>query len=180
MKKIAIIGAGLSGLTTAFYLKQMGYHPVVFERKDRIGGVIHTSKDNGFLYESGPNSGVISHPETIELIDDLDSSCELEIADSAAKKRWIWKKNRWHALPAGPLSAISTPLFTLKDKFRILGEPLRKKGDNPNEPLNELVLRRLGKSFLDYAVDPFVLGIYEGDPSQLIPKYTLTKLYNLE
>jgi oxygen-dependent protoporphyrinogen oxidase len=62
----------------------------------------------------------------------------------------------------------------------LLGEPFRKKGQNPDETLKELVLRRMGKSFLEYAVDPFILGIYSGDPAKLVPKYALPKLYRLE
>ena len=77
-------------------------------------------------------------------------------------------------------SAVSTPLFTWGDKFRILGEPWRAKGTNPNETLAELVKRRLGNSFLDYAIDPFISGIYAGNPYELVPKYALPKLWNLE
>ncbi|HLP04735.1 MAG TPA: protoporphyrinogen oxidase, partial [Paludibacter sp.] len=67
-----------------------------------------------------------------------------------------------------------------KDKFRILGEPFRKPGTNPHETLAGFVKRRLGQSFLDYAVDPFIIGVYAGDPNYLIPAYALPKLYNLE
>jgi len=83
-------------------------------------------------------------------------------------------------LPSGLISAASTPLFTLKDKFRVLGEPFRKKGENPEENLSEMVKRRLGESFLNYAIDPFISGIYAGSPKYLIPKYALPKLYALE
>ncbi|MDO4757219.1 MAG: protoporphyrinogen oxidase, partial [Parabacteroides sp.] len=86
----------------------------------------------------------------------------------------------FHALPSGLLSAITTPLFTLYDKLRILGEPFRAKGNNPNESVGELTVRRLGKSFLNYAVDPFLSGVYAGDPMRLITRYALPKLYNLE
>ena len=71
-------------------------------------------------------------------------------------------------------------MFTLGDKFRILGEPFRAKGTNPDESVGELAARRLGKSFLNYAVDPFLSGVYAGDPLKLITRYALPKLYNLE
>ena len=67
-----------------------------------------------------------------------------------------------------------------KDKLRILGEIFRKKGDDPFESVADLVKRRLGESFLDYAVDPFISGIYAGDPSRLVTRFALPKLYNLE
>lgn len=178
--RVAITGAGLTGLTTAFYLKKAGIPFVVFEKADRAGGVIQTFNEKGFTFEGGPNSGILSRPEVAELLEDLKNDFTLEVANEAAKARWIWKKDRWVPLPSGLISGITTPLFSFSDKLRILGEPFRKKGDNPNEPLAGLVLRRMGKSFLDYAIDPFILGIYSGDPGQLVTKYAFPKLYHLE
>jgi oxygen-dependent protoporphyrinogen oxidase len=180
MKKIAIIGAGLTGLTTAYYLKKSGIQFTVFEKQNRTGGVIRTGMQNGFLFEQGPNSGIISNLETVELLDKLSDCCQFVTASKIAKKRLIWKDNKWEALPSGLLSAIKTPLFTVADKFKVLKEPFVKKGNNPDENLAEMVKRRLGKSFLDYAIDPFISGIYAGDTTYLIPKYALPKLYQLE
>lgn len=177
---ITIIGAGLTGLTIAFYLKKAGKKVILIEKKDKVGGVIQTIEKDGFVYETGPNTGVLSNPELVKLFDDLKNDCELETANEASKQRWILKDGEWNALPSGPVSAIKTPLFSLKDKFRILGEPFRKKGTNPYETVAELVKRRLGQSFLDYAVDPFISGIYAGDPNKLVTKFALPKLYNLE
>jgi oxygen-dependent protoporphyrinogen oxidase len=178
--EVLIIGAGLTGLTTAFYLKKAGIPFRIVEKAGHVGGVIRTFREQGFVYEAGPNTGVVGNPEVAELFEELAGRCTLEIANPDAKRRLIWKGGRWHALPSGPISAVFTPLFTLKDKFRILGEPFRKKGTNPNEHLSEMVKRRLGRSFLDYAVDPFVSGVYAGDPRYLVPRYALPKLYQLE
>ncbi len=175
-----IVGAGLTGLTTAYYLKKKGLDVVVIEKDQRPGGVIQTFREEGFVYEAGPNTGVLSHPEVAELFEELEGSCRLEIADPEAKRRLIWKSGGWHALPGGPVSALTTPLFSFRDKLGILGEPFRAKGTDPLETLEELVIRRLGKSYLDYAVDPFISGIYAGDPSRLVTKYALPKLYALE
>lgn len=177
---IVIVGAGLTGLTMAFYLKKAGINFKIVEKASRTGGVIHTISENGFVYETGPNTGVISHPELTELFEDLAGKCTLETADPNAKRRLIWKNRLWHALPSGLGSAINTPLFTWHDKFRILGEPFRPKGTNPDESLAELVRRRLGQSFLDYAIDPFISGVYAGDPNKLITRYALPKLWKLE
>jgi len=178
--EVVIIGAGLTGLTIGFYLKKAGIDFKIVERLGKTGGVIQTIKEQGFVYETGPNTGVISHPEMAELFEDLADRCTLETADPNAKRRLIWKNNAWHALPSGLFSAIGTPLFTWYDKFRILGEPFRKKGTDPNESLAQLVKRRLGKSYLDYAVDPFISGIYAGNPNELVTRYAMPKLYNLE
>ncbi len=178
--KVAIVGAGLTGLTTAFYLKKAGVDFQIFEKADRAGGVIQTYREEGFTFEAGPNSGVLSKPEVAELFEDLGDDCTLEMADETAKARWIWLKDKWVPLPSGPVSGITTPLFSFSDKLRLLAEPFRKKGNNPDESLADLVLRRMGKSFLDYAIDPFILGIYSGDPAKLVTKYAFPKLYRLE
>jgi protoporphyrinogen/coproporphyrinogen III oxidase len=178
--EVVIVGAGLTGLTMALYLKKAGINFLVIDKSGKVGGVIQTISERGFVYETGPNTGVVSNPEMTELFEELAGKCTLEVADPNAKRRLIWKNSQWNALPSGLWSAITTPLFTWYDKFRILGEPFRAKGTNPNEKLAELVKRRMGKSFLDYAVDPFISGIYAGDPNKLVTRYALPKLYQLE
>ncbi len=180
LPSITIIGAGLTGLTTGFYLKKAGFPVTIIEKSEHIGGVIRSIHKNGFLYEKGPNTGVIGNVELLQLFQNLKGKIEPTIADADAKKRLILKNNRWEPLPSGLMSAIRTPLFTWYDKCRILGEPFRKKGTDPDETLADMVRRRMGKSFLSYAVDPFISGIYTGDPETLIPRLALPKLYNLE
>lgn len=180
MKDVIIIGAGITGLATAHHLKKNSKDIMVVEQSDVVGGVIKTVKEKGYIYEEGPNSGVIGNVEVIRLFDDLKGHCELEEANDNVKKRLILKNGNWEPLPMSLKAAIKTPLFSLKDKFRVLGEPFRARGKNPHETLAELVKRRLGKSFLDYAIDSFIIGVYAGDPRRLIPKYALPKLYNLE
>lgn len=177
---IVIIGAGLTGLTLAHKLRQKNAGFLVLERSPKIGGVINTIEKDSFIFETGPNTGVLGNEQVMELFDELEPYCKLEVAGDNVNKRYVLKEGAWEPMPDGLLKGITTPLFSLKDKLRILGEPFRKPGTNPNETLDQMVIRRMGKSFLDYAVDPFILGIYAGDPSYLVPKYALPKLYNLE
>ncbi len=177
---VIILGAGVTGLTLAHHLKKRGKEFLVLEKMDRHGGVVHTKQQNDFVYESGPNSGIVSHPEVVSLFDELGDAIKVEKGNDLVKVRYVLKDGEWNALPGSLKSAINTPLFTLKDKLRVLGEPFRKKGNDPDESLADLVKRRLGASFLDYAIDPFILGIYAGDPAMLIPRHALPKLYNLE
>lgn len=177
---VVVIGAGLTGLTTAHYLNKRKKNFIVLEKESRIGGVINTKKENNFLFEEGPNTGVVGNTTVVELFEDLSGICELELAGNNVKKRFILKNGKWEHLPLGLMDAISTPLFTMKDKFRVLGEPFRSAGKNPHENLANFVKRRLGESFFNYAIDPFIIGVYAGDPNYLIPKYALPKLYNLE
>lgn len=177
---IIIIGAGLSGLATAWYLKKKGKKVTILEASDKIGGVIQTHKKEGFIFEQGPNTGILKYPEVVEMFEDLKDKCKLTIANEAVKRRFILHKGKWQQLPAGLIGGIKTPLFSWYDKFRLLGEPFRKPGNDPDETLADFVKRRMGKSFLEYAVDPFILGVYAGDPELLIPRHALPKLYNLE
>lgn len=177
---VIIIGAGLTGLTLAFYLKKAGKKILLVEKMSRTGGVISTTKKDGFTYETGPNSGSMGSPEMAELFEDLGDRCELETANEDAKFRWVWKNGQWNNLPSGLWQGITTPLFSFSDKFRLLAEPLRKKGNDPHESIATMVERRMGKSFLNYAVNPFISGIYAGDPYNLVTKYALPKLYMLE
>ncbi len=179
-RDVIIIGAGLTGLTMAYYLKKSGRNVLVIEKDSRAGGVINTISADGFIYETGPNTGVLSTPEIARLFIDLNGNCDLDTANPKSKKRYILKNGKWQPLPSGLFSAVTTPLFTLKDKFRILAEPFRRRGNDPDETLAQLVRRRMGESYLDYAVDPFISGIYAGDPATLVTRYALPKLYALE
>ena len=179
-KEFVVVGAGLTGLTTAYTLAKAGADVQVLEAQDRVGGQIRTYEENGFIYESGPNTGSISWPEVKELFESLGDSCSLQVADESAKRRLIWKGTQFWALPSSLSTALKTPLFTWYDKFRILGEPFRAKGTNPDETVGELACRRLGKSYVDYAINPFISGVYAGDPMRLVTRYALPKLYRLE
>ena len=152
----------------------------MLECQDRIGGQINSQHIGDFIFESGPNTGVVKHPEVAELFEQLNGACELETALESSKRRLIWKGDKFHALPSSLASALKTPLFKWYDKIRILGEPWRKKGNDPYESIGSLAERRLGKSYVEYAVDPFLSGVYAGDPYKLPARLALPKLYNLE
>ena len=178
--EVVVIGAGITGLITTFLLREKGIDVVLLEKTDRVGGQLHTISDEGFLFESGPNTGVVSNKEVLELFSKLKGECSLQIAQQEAKVRLIWKNGLFRPLPNGLSSAMSTNLFSWYDKINILFEPFRKKGNDPFESVASLVKRRLGKSYLNYAVDPFVSGIYAGDPNRLVTRFALPKLYRLE
>jgi len=177
---VVIIGAGLTGLSAAFNFSRKGKKVLVLEKNERIGGQIQTVEKDGFVFETGPNTGSLSNPEVAELFAALAPACKMEIADRSAARRLIWKNGKFHDLPSGLFSGIATPLFAWADKFRILGEPFRKKGNNPDESVGALAARRLGKSILDYAVNPFISGVYAGNPMDLTTRFALPKLYALE
>jgi protoporphyrinogen/coproporphyrinogen III oxidase len=178
--EVIIVGAGLTGLTLAFYLKKNGISCRLVEKEAQPGGVIRTYRHDGFTFEAGPNTGVLGNLEVMDLFRDLGGACTLEVANPEARRRLIWKDGKWHCLPGGLSQAVTTPLFSFRDKLRIIGEPFRRRGRDPLESVADLVRRRMGNSFLEYAVDPFISGIYAGDPDRLITRYALPKLYSLE
>ena len=178
MKDVVVIGAGLTGLTISFLLKNEGKDICLLEKKGKVGGAIQTHCEDGYVFEEGPNTGVIGNPEVAELFEML--GCEIETANKSAEKRLILKNNKWYPLPSGAVSFMTTPLFTTTDKLKMMFEPLRKKGNDPDESVASLAARRIGQSFVDYAVNPFISGIYAGDPEHLTTRYALPKLYNLE
>lgn len=179
-KDVIIVGAGLTGLSAGVELTKRGLSVAILEKRDRVGGQIESYRENDFLFESGPNTGSGASQEVMDLYKTLSDRCEIEFASKESESRWIWKGGRFHPLPHGLVSGITTPLFTFADKLRILGEPFRARGSDPDETIAAMTTRRLGQSFLDYAVDPFLSGIYAGDPHTLITRYALPKLYNLE
>lgn len=179
---VIIIGAGLTGLTTAHTLRQGGLRVALVDKADHLGGVIQTEHHDGFTLEHGPNTGIISNEEVATFLKQFP---ELAItASPEAKRRLILKSQsgvqHFFPLPHSLSTAITTPLFTLRDKIRLLAEPFRAQGKETEESVASLVRRRLGQSFLDYAVNPFIGGIYAGDPEKLITRYALPKLDALE
>lgn len=174
-----VVGAGITGLTLAHRLCLAGRAPLVLERSARIGGQIQTYRRDGFIYESGPTTGIISCPEVAQLFGELGGDI-LQTALPSARRRLILKRGAFRPLPSSLSSAISTELFTWSDKLRVLLEPFRRRGTNPHESVEALVRRRLGDSFYTYAVEPFIGGIYAGDATHLVTKYALPKLYALE
>jgi len=177
--KVAIIGAGISGLSTAHFLKKAGIDATIFEKNKYPGGTISSKMVDGYLVESGPNSTSETNHVIDELLSDLGIQDEKVYADENSKYRFILRNGTLHALPSGPGSFITTKLWTAHGKLRLLGEPFTGRADH-EESIADFVARRLGREFLDYAINPFVAGVYAGDPSELSVRAAFPKLYALE
>ena len=176
--EVVILGAGATGLTLAYELHKRKIPFALLETSSRTGGVIETHRENKFVFESGPNTLQLNRNEVGVLFEEL--GLQPVLPSENAKYRYILKNGRWCALPSSPLSLVTTRLFSVKDKLKLMVEPLRRRGHFENETLAATVVRRLGQSFLDYAIDPFVSGIYAGDPNELITRVAFPRLYNLE
>jgi len=180
-KKVIVLGAGISGLTTAYLLHKDGYDVTVLEKNDKVGGSIETVIENGLLFDRGPNSALETTPLIAQLVDELNLSEQFIYASKKGNKRYILRNNKLHALAISPPAFIKSKLFSGKAKLRLLKEPfVGKSRDGYYQSIAEFVTRRLGQEFLDYAINPFVAGVYAGNPEDLSVKSAFPKLYALE
>lgn len=174
-----VVGGGISGLATAWFLRRRGIATTVFEADAEPGGSIRTLRRDGFLVEAGPNSALYRDGALGELVRELALTGELIEANAAAKRRYVAKGGRPVALPDGPLALLTTGVFTPAGKLRLLLEPFRARAA-VEESIAQFVRRRLGREFLDWAIDPFVSGVYAGDPERLSVRAATPKIYALE
>jgi oxygen-dependent protoporphyrinogen oxidase len=180
-----VVGAGISGLTAAYYLsKARGSGAegslAVLEAGSGPGGKMISVHQDGFLCEFGPNSLRGSRPHLWELIDELGLTERVVRAAPAAKKRYILKRGRLEALPAGPGQVLRSSLLSARGKLRLLSELLVPRGHRHEESVAAFVSRRFGREPLRFAVDPFVAGIYAGDSAELSAQAAFPQLTGLE
>ncbi len=181
--RIAVIGAGISGLTTAYQLSTMGVETHVFEASDRIGGPIATHTVDGYQLETGPHTLLVRHAAVADLLQELGIDDRAITADEAANKRFIVRDGRPRALPMSPTDFATTDVLSPAGRLRLLAEPVipaNGPDDDIDETLESFVDRRLGEEARAYLLDPFVGGIYAGNPQQLSAKHAFPSLVALE
>ena len=180
-KEIVVIGAGISGLATSFWLKKAGFKITILESNNNPGGAMITEIKDGYLIDYGPNSGLETTPHIRKIVDEIGLTDDLIYANEQGNNRYILKNNKLHSLPTGLIPFLKTKLFSVKGKVRLFKEPfIGKSEDGYYQSLGSFVKRRLGEEFLTYAIDPFVSGVFAGDPNKLSVKSAFPKLYRLE
>jgi oxygen-dependent protoporphyrinogen oxidase len=181
MKSVAIIGAGITGLSAAFYLKRKGIAVTVYEANGRVGGVIQSIRKDGFLAESGPNTILETSPKISKLVRDLNLESRRLDTNPNAEARFVVRGGRPIAMPSSQLGIFTSKLLSARAKLALIREPfVSPRRDGMEESVAEFVTRRLNREFLDRLVDALVAGIYAGDPQKLSVKYALPKLFELE
>jgi protoporphyrinogen/coproporphyrinogen III oxidase len=181
MAAVAVVGGGIAGLTAAYRLKQRGARVVVYEAGERVGGAIRTERRDGYLAELGPNSLASPGPELRALVAELGLEPSLLPASPAARTRYVVRRGKLLPLPMSPQALLTTRLLSNGAKLAVFGEPLVEAGDSPvEESVATFVRRRFNQEVLDYLANPFVGGIYAGDPEQLSVRHALPRLYALE
>jgi len=178
-KSVIVIGGGISGLCCAWWLRRRGVNVTLLEKASTVGGTMKTHREGGWLIETGPNSALETTPLFSELFNELGIIDKRRYANEAASRRYIVKNGTLHPLPMGPGSFITSRLWSGGAKLRLLKEPFIGRAVK-EESIAEFVRRRLGDEFLHYAIDPFVAGVYAGDPAKLSVQSAFPKLYALE
>jgi oxygen-dependent protoporphyrinogen oxidase len=180
MASIAIVGAGITGLTAAYRLKQRGSRVVLYEASDRIGGVIKSERRNGYLAELGPNS-LAPTPGVATLLAELGLESRRVAALSEADARYIVRRGRLVRVPMSPPELLTSRLFSNAAKLAIFGEPLVETSDSPvDESVAAFIRRRFNQEVVDYLANPLVAGTFAGDPEQLSVRHALPQLQALE
>jgi oxygen-dependent protoporphyrinogen oxidase len=167
--RIGIVGAGLSGLATAFYLQQLAPSAqiVVFEANAHAGGTMQTHVVEGFRFEAGANGFLTNKPDTLELVRDCGLEASLLPSSDLTRRRFVYH-DQLRELPATPPAFLKTRLLTWPQKLRLLAEPLvppRRGGSE--ETVRQFGDRRVGKAFTSVFLDAMCAGIYGSTPERL-------------
>lgn len=190
MKRVAVLGAGVAGLTTAYELSKKGVEVTLFEAAPRVGGKVRTESNEGVVYEAGPDSFVTNKPEALELIKELGLDGDLLPTDEKRKTVWVYTGGRLIPMPEGLALVLPTkimpfalsPLLSWKAKFRMAAEPFMPKADASveDESLGDFFLRRVGQEAVDKLVAPMLAGIYASDPYQMSLRSTFPMFADME
>ncbi len=190
-KRIAVIGGGITGLAAAHRLINLDsqVRVTLFEGSERLGGIIQTVRQNGFLIELGPDSFITNKPGAVTLCEEIGFSDQLIPTDESFRRSLVLRKGRPLQVPDGfmlmapakPMAILTTPILSVMGKLRLLREAITTaKTSVDDESLGSFVRRRFGKEALDRLVQPLIGGIYTADPEKLSLKATLPRFLEME
>lgn len=186
---IAVVGGGISGLATAWYLAQAGRSCTLIEKQPRLGGVIDTSQWEGCILEGGPDSFLGAKPEAMQLIRELGIESEVISSNDHQRVTFIWKDGRMVPLPDGLMMMVPTkimpvvrsPLLSWPTKIRMgLEYVTARRGLKPERSVAEFVREHYGQETVDYLAEPLLSGVYGGNPEALSVNAVLPRFIELE
>jgi len=186
---IAIIGGGISGLSTAYYLAKAGIPSTLIEARPRLGGVIQSEHVEGCVIEAGPDSFLSMKPAAMDLIRELGLAGEVIGSNDHLRVTYVWKGGRLVPLPDGlqlmvptklvPL--LATRLLSWPTKLRMGLELFHPPGRHPeDQSVANFITSHYGAEAVDYLAEPLLSGIYGGSPSALSISSVLPRFVELE
>ena len=179
--KSAVIGAGITGLTCAHSLHKQGNEVLILESSGNVGGVVGSNRIDGYLVESGPNSLSLDATDIRNFFQELGLGEETIPANQQSRHRFIVRDGNLVPLPLSPLSLVTTRAFSLAAKFRLLREFFIPPIENTeNLSVASFFRQRLGREFFSFAGDPFISGVYAGDPEKLSVKHAFPRMLEME
>lgn len=181
MEEIVIVGAGISGLAAATFMRSSGLDPLVLEAGASPGGNVRSELVDGRVLDRAANGWLDNEPAMSRLLQISGLEGEVVRASDAAKLRWIWSKGAMHPAPLSPPALLRTRLLSVSAKLRLLAEPfIAQRRDGGDETVGEFVRRRLGAGVLDTMVGPMVAGIYAADPDKVSLEAAFPRMVELE
>ena len=194
MKRIAVIGGGISGLSAAFHLEKArrsgaGLEYALFESGQRLGGSLLTEHVEGCLVEAGPDSFLTEKPWALQLCEELGIADQLIGSNDSQRKTYIVVHGRLIAMPDGLMFMVPTrllptafsPLFSWSTKLRMARELLHPpRPMQADETVAELVERHFGAEVVDRLADPLLSGVYGGDAARLSARAVLPRFVEME
>jgi protoporphyrinogen/coproporphyrinogen III oxidase len=183
-----IIGAGISGLSAAYYLAQKGAHSIILDPRPRPGGVIETLRVGDFTIDTGPDSFLAAKPEALALIRELGLESDVISSNDYLRKTFIRKRGRMVEMPDGLMMVVPTkilpmalsPLLGWPTKVRMGLEFFRRPGPKqPDRSIAEFIEDHYGSETVDYLAEPLLSGVYGGDPRNLSVQSVLPRFADL-
>ncbi len=189
--RVAVVGGGISGLTAGYALASRGVDVVVVDDGAAPGGLIGSARRDGFLCERGPQAVLDGSEPTRALIASVGLAERVQTASAASRRRFVFVNGALRPFPASPPALLSTNLFSLAGKLRLLREPFvgerRDQGGDQrgedvreDESVLEFVTRRFGREAAERAAAPAVIGVYAGDAAALSVRAALPRLAAME
>lgn len=189
MAKVAVIGAGITGLAGAWYLSRQGVAVTLFEAGPRVGGALQSADLDGFPMEGGPDSLLVRKPAGVALVRDVGWGDQLIPTRASARGAYIFSGGRLYPIPSGVQTGIPTDVVAMVrssllsggGKIRILGDLILPKGPAvEDESLGGLLARRFGQELVKKLAAPMLSGIYAGNIYEMSLAATFPQLGSLE
>lgn len=185
---VLIVGGGISGLATAWYLRKAGIAATIVERRPRLGGVITTEVVEGCVIEGGPDSFLAAKPAALELIRELGLADEVIGSNDERRITYILRRQRLVPMPDGLMMMVPTkawpmiksPLVGWGSKLRMGLEYFRRPATHPDRSVADFIEDHFGREAVDYIAEPLLAGVYGGDPAALSANSTLTRFVDME